>query len=399
MISQFFILSPRGNRLIARDFLHEIKENSTEILFNKLEEENFREFLPAFHQNGTNFIFIPDSDLYFLATSKSNISSSFIIDFLNRIITSIKDFCGRIDEDIVINNGPLIYELIDEIIDYGFPQNTETESLRKYIWNTVVLTSNEDKKHQKTKRTQSIVSRKASKKPIPNIYSSEKEYNEIFFDILEDISVSFSNDGTLIAGQLNGRVRVKNFLSKITLLTIQMNDDLHIGEFKNQLGPGIHISDALFYSKCDSSEFESEGILKLVPPKGEFELMKYRMSGNSIDIPYRIFTSMEEIDKNQLEITVKINSEYPESIVAIPAQVCFKIPEYVLSVNCFLSGNDHYQKAKFDKQTNQVIWDFQRFNGGRHETLRTAFDESKVFNPTRWIRKVTKSKSYIAWLQ
>eukprot|EP01156_Anaeramoeba_ignava_P021574 Anaeramoba_ignava/c19307_g1_i2.p1 GENE.c19307_g1_i2~~c19307_g1_i2.p1 ORF type:complete len:232 (-),score=71.50 c19307_g1_i2:49-744(-) len=231
-----------------------------------------------------------------------------------------------------------------------------------------------------------------------------------------------------------------------------MNDDLHIGEFKNQLGPGIHISDALFYSKCDSSEFESEGILKLVPPKGEFELMKYRMSGNSIDIPYRIFTSMEEIDKNQLEITVKINSEYPESIVAIPAQVCFKIPEYVLSVNCFLSGNDHYQKAKFDKQTNQVIWDFQRFNGGRHETLRTvinlplrkktdlnksdsvdssnfsieklkqqigpismsfhlqnytfieilslkAFDESKVFNPTRWIRKVTKSKSYIAWLQ
>ena len=41
----------------------------------------------------------------------------------------VKDYCGMINEDTVRRNFVLIYELLDEIMDYGYPQATATEQV------------------------------------------------------------------------------------------------------------------------------------------------------------------------------------------------------------------------------------------------------------------------------
>lgn len=44
-------------------------------------------------------------------------------------------------EDAIRKNVVLIYELLDEVVDYGLPQNTSTEVLKSFVLNepTVVV--------------------------------------------------------------------------------------------------------------------------------------------------------------------------------------------------------------------------------------------------------------------
>lgn len=42
-------------------------------------------------------------------------------------------YFGKLDEESVKNNFVLIYELLDEILDFGYPQNSEIDTLKMYI--------------------------------------------------------------------------------------------------------------------------------------------------------------------------------------------------------------------------------------------------------------------------
>jgi AP-4 complex subunit mu-1 len=47
----------------------------------------------------------------------------------------LQDYCGSISEEAIRKNFPLIYELLDEVVDYGLPQNTSTEALKTFVLN------------------------------------------------------------------------------------------------------------------------------------------------------------------------------------------------------------------------------------------------------------------------
>lgn len=51
----------------------------------------------------------------------------------------MQDYCGSVGEDAVRKNFVLIYELLDEVIDYGLPQNTATEALKMFVLNDPVV--------------------------------------------------------------------------------------------------------------------------------------------------------------------------------------------------------------------------------------------------------------------
>ena len=46
-----------------------------------------------------------------------------------------QDYCGLVSEEAVRKNFLLIYELLDEIVDYGYPQNSSSEALREFVLN------------------------------------------------------------------------------------------------------------------------------------------------------------------------------------------------------------------------------------------------------------------------
>ena len=72
--------------------------------------------------DGVNYLFVKKNGLLFGATTRWNASPSQIIELLNRFVKVFKDYCGVLSEEAIRKNFILIYELLDEMLDYGYPQ-------------------------------------------------------------------------------------------------------------------------------------------------------------------------------------------------------------------------------------------------------------------------------------
>jgi hypothetical protein len=85
--------------------------------------------------------------------SRCNANAALIFEFLYRFVSISRSYFGKLDEEAVKSNFVLIYELLDgtqpltplaarhadmyqrleEILDFGYPQNTEIDALKMYI--------------------------------------------------------------------------------------------------------------------------------------------------------------------------------------------------------------------------------------------------------------------------
>ena len=93
---------------------------------------------PIFNIEGINFAYLKKSSIYIVATTRFNVSPSFILELLNRVVIIIKDFLGQISEEMIRKNFVLVYEILDEIIDFGHPQLTNTSLIKPLIASEVV---------------------------------------------------------------------------------------------------------------------------------------------------------------------------------------------------------------------------------------------------------------------
>ena len=79
------------------------------------------------------FFHIRHENLYIAAATKENVNAALVFEFLNKFVAIGKSYFGKFDEEAVKNNFVLVYELLDEIVDYGHFQNNDIQSLKMYI--------------------------------------------------------------------------------------------------------------------------------------------------------------------------------------------------------------------------------------------------------------------------
>ena len=88
---------------------------------------------PIITLGSTSFFHVRINNIYILAVTKCNASAALVFEFLYRFVSISRSYFGKLDEEAVKNNFVLIYELLDEILDFGYPQNSETDTLKMYI--------------------------------------------------------------------------------------------------------------------------------------------------------------------------------------------------------------------------------------------------------------------------
>ena len=80
-------------------------------------------------------------DLFLLAITTGEISSLLVIEFLHRIFDILLDyFNGIIEESVIKDNFSTIYQLLEEMMDYGYPLTTEPNALKAMIKPPDVIT-------------------------------------------------------------------------------------------------------------------------------------------------------------------------------------------------------------------------------------------------------------------
>ncbi len=82
-----------------------------------------------------------------LALTKRNSNVMTILLFLHKIISVFTEYFGQLEEESLRDNFVLVYELLDEMMDYGHPQTSETNILKQYFTPllrsvTLLITSN-----------------------------------------------------------------------------------------------------------------------------------------------------------------------------------------------------------------------------------------------------------------
>ena len=142
--------------------------------------------------DGINYFYTKKFGIFFVATTKHNVSPSYVLDILYRMMKVFRDFCGVLNEESIRKNFVLIYEIIDEIIDYGHPQLMTTENIKQFVINEPIIIQ---AKQQASNFKPSIfssntVASTAIQRPLSQITDKKNMKNEIFVDIFEKLSVS-----------------------------------------------------------------------------------------------------------------------------------------------------------------------------------------------------------------
>ena len=62
------------------------------------------------------------SNLYLLAMCRSNVNATAILLFLHRLLDVFKHYFSEMEEESLRDNFVIAYELLDEVMDFGYPQ-------------------------------------------------------------------------------------------------------------------------------------------------------------------------------------------------------------------------------------------------------------------------------------
>eukprot|EP01080_Neovahlkampfia_damariscottae_P004357 gene4357-7713_t len=361
-ISQFFILSLRGDKIIYKDFRSDISGGVEEIFFRRSKSSK-GDLVPCFNEKGVNFIHLKRQNMYFVCTTRYNISGLLVLEYLERLCVVLRDFIGVESEQSYRKNFLLIYEILDEIADYGYIQNTM--GLKYFVINE----PNEDLSYDSifTLPVNTVINNlrnktKSSLSVSRSVHSKNNSKNEVFVDVLETVHCLFSN-GSIVRAEVVGTVVMKSYLLGQPTLSFALNENLVIGRqnsYESTYG-GLCILDSCNFSEiCQLNEFSNQKVINLCPPEGEFTLMNYRITA-PYNMPFRIETYLDYASKYKLEMSIKLTSTYPKATVASKVQVLIPVPKVTNTISV-----DH-DKAKtsveYDSTEKTALWEITAFPG------------------------------------
>ena len=280
---------------------------------------------PIFIHENVIFCHITVSGLHFVFTTKHNVSANLMMEMLHRISRIFKDYCGTLSEDSVRKNFILIYELLDEALDFGYPQAMSTELLKSFIYNEPV--TGEGVTEKTIRSLMPIAIKITDKKTLPSAQANRpvavgaeaarSKENTIFVDVYERLSVAMTRDGQIIHSAVDGSIQLRNFMSTVTELRLSLNENLVVNsqDSTNRYrggyggagsGGAVMALDDVNYHECiRGTNFQPDNSLLFEPPEGEFTLMNYRISSH-FRPPIIILPIVEELTSYGVLIPLRL---------------------------------------------------------------------------------------------
>ncbi|XP_067288882.1 AP-4 complex subunit mu-1 [Pseudorasbora parva] len=371
MISQIFILSSKGDHLIYKDFRGEASKDSINVFYEMVTALSGDQPPIVMTHKDHHFIHVRQGGLYWVASTKANPSPFTIIEFLNRLAALTKDYCGSLSEKSVRMNFALIYELLDEMVDFGYIQTTSTDILKNFIQTEAVSSkpfslfdlSNVGLFGAETQQSK-VAPSVAASRPIMSSRGEQGGKNEIFVDVIERLSVVIGSNGVLMKADIQGEIRIKCFLPTCSEMRIGLNEELSIG--KSQLkgySSAVRVDECRFHQAVKLDEFDTFRILKVCPSQGEQTVMQYQLCDElPCAPPFQLFPSVEKDYVNRVLIFLKLRCDLPPKSTALNVSITVPVPKGSISMSQELSSPD--QTAELQPKNKALLWEIPRFPGG-----------------------------------
>ena len=378
-MNSLFILSPTGEVLIERHFRGVTSRSVCDFFWDRasvsvnhhgglstttslLTNEEQQLLLPL-HDSVLPVMEVPESDhgtvyivsilrdgLSYWAVLPAEVSPLMILEFLHRVADIFVDYFGfPADESAVKDNFSTVYQLLEEMVDYGWPLTTEPNALKAMIRPPSVMS-----KLQSVVFSNTTVSDELPRGTISNMpwRAAGVSYtqNEIYMDIVEEVdAIVDAVSGNLISSDVSGSIQCQSHLSGIPDLLLTFKD------------PDL-IDDCSFHPCVRYQRYERDQVVSFVPPDGNFELMKYsitaaRRSNFSPPLECQSQWSVHTNDdkESSARLTVQVRVKALSSLMSSSSRKDMRTVMEDVAVT--IPFSKQVRTASFETSTGSIVYD------------------------------------------
>eukprot|EP00933_Yihiella_yeosuensis_P038470 TRINITY_DN32404_c0_g1_i1.p1 TRINITY_DN32404_c0_g1~~TRINITY_DN32404_c0_g1_i1.p1 ORF type:complete len:430 (-),score=60.93 TRINITY_DN32404_c0_g1_i1:221-1510(-) len=380
MISSILLTNLKGEILIWRAYKDNVSREDWQTFCNKVVAAKESRDKPIQSIDGTHYVFTVQGDICFVAATKDNVNVMLVLKLLFKMVELFKAyFGGVVDESQVKKNFVLIYELLDEIIDYGYPQILEADVLKKYITQggakNIDLNDQEQLKKITVQAT-GVCSWRAEGIRHPK--------NQVYIDVVESVNILVSAKRERLRADVSGQIIVRCQLSGMPDCKFGMNDKLVMSSDARARSndKGIALDDYRFHQCVRLSKFDVDREITFIPPDGVFELMTYRTTEN-IESPFKLLPTVKVLGRNRLELSLQVAAMYTRDITAQNVKIDFPCPKNTAKGHIHNCGHG---KARFDPTQGAITWRIKRFPGRHEYSLLAEVELASTVTEKQWVR-------------
>eukprot|EP01039_Chlorochromonas_danica_P002611 gene2609-2854_t len=357
--SAVFIMDTKGKVIIARNYRGDLPMSVAERFSFHIQEKEEMELRPVFTDEGITFVYIKCNNIILMAATKRNSNITLILVFLYKLANVFKDYFGELEEESIRDNFVVVYELLDETMDFGYPQTCESKILREVIT-------------QESNRMES-----APRPPIAltNAVSWRSEgikhrKNEIFLDVIEKLNLLVSSNGTVLHSEIIGSIQMKSFLSGMPELKLGLNDKLMFEATGRSTAriKAVELEDIRFHQCVRLARFENDRTISFIPPDGEFELMSYRLNTTVKPLIW-VEAVVEPHSHSRIEYMVKAKSQFKNRSIANNVEIIIPVPRDVDSPSFKASIGT----VTYFPDRDAIVWSIKQFTGAKEYLMRAHF--------------------------
>ncbi|CAN8028242.1 unnamed protein product [Ixodes persulcatus] len=356
--SAIYILDLKGKVLISRNYRGDIDMSSIDKFMTLLmEKEEEGCVTPIMRHADIAFMYIKHNNLYLVSTSKKNANVALIFAFLHKIVTVFSEYFKELEEESIRDNFVIIYELLDELMDFGYPQTTDSKILQEYI-------TQESHKMEIQPKLPMAVTNAVSWRSEGIKYRK----NEVFLDVIESVNLLANANGNVLRSEIVGCIKMRVYLSGMPELRLGLNDKVLFESTGRGKSKSVELEDTKFHQCVRLSRFENDRTISFIPPDGEFELMSYRLNTHVKPLIW-IESVIERHAHSRVEYMVKAKSQFKRRSTAnnveivIPVPTDADTPKFKTTV-----GN-----VKYAPEQSAVVWSIKSFPGGKEYLMRAHF--------------------------
>jgi AP-2 complex subunit mu-1 len=200
--SALYFMNMRGDVLLERTYRDDVTRTmatafKTEIINGR--EHHSRNSTstglqtPVVNLGACTFMYKRVQNVYIVAVTRANANAVMAFSFIDALVELLKQYFGKVTEHSLKQNFVVVYELLDEILDFGFPQITSAAVLQSFITQKAVRQSLGGKNGETSSYHAAAKAKEVSMQVTGAVQWRSPglvyKKNEVYLDIVESISV------------------------------------------------------------------------------------------------------------------------------------------------------------------------------------------------------------------
>jgi len=376
-LSALYFLNLRGDVILERQYRDDVDRNMANAFKTEIINGKDRGGNPVVNLGMCSFMYTREQNVYVVAVTRANANAMLAFTFMHSLINLFKSYFNKFNEKTLKSNFVIIYELLDEVCDNGYPQITSPEVLKAFITQRAARAADDPKDTYENQRKAKEVSMQVTGAVQWRGQNLVYKKNEVYLDIVESVSLLMSPKGVVLKASATGTIEMKTALSGMPELTIGLNDKVGEETSANQTQQSaqsnhkknIDLADLQFHQCVNLSKFASEKTISFVPPDGKFDLMKYRVT-EGISLPFKLMPLVKELGRTRIQVDVKVRSCFSDKQFATNVKIRIPVPKYTSGATCKLTGGT----AKYKSAEEALVWKIKKFQGATELTLSAEIE-------------------------